>query len=88
MNKPTIEQIEERIRTGNSGLKLRPGYGETLTRKRIEKGLTKKKLSEISGVPGRNLSNIEKGNGMGFSFHDLRRYLACLDIPPSEVFYD
>jgi len=84
----TKEQIEERIRTGRSGLELRPGYGETLTGKRIEKGITIRKLSETSGVTERNLLNIEKGNVRGFSLHDLRCYLKYLDIPSSEVFYD
>jgi len=87
MNKTIEERIKERIRTGNSGLKLRPGYGETLTGKRIEKGLTIAKLSDLSGVPGWNILNIEKEDSQ-FSFDDLRKYMECLDIPPSEVFYD
>ena len=66
---------------------MRPGYGNFLTGKRIEKGLTVKQLSEKAGIPERNISNIEFEK-KGWSWHDLDRYRKCLDIPLSEVVYD
>jgi len=87
MKNPIKEAIEEKLKTGNTRLKLRPGYGEILTGKRIEKGLTIAKLSDLSGVPGWNILNIEKEDSQ-FSLHNLSKYLEALDIPASEVFYD
>ena len=65
---------------------IREGYGEYLTGKRIEKGLTIKKLSEMSGVPERNIQNIETEKVEGYSLHHLRQHLKALDIPMSEIF--
>ncbi len=64
---------------------MREGYGNFLTGKRIEQGLTMKKLAELSGVSERNILNIEKENMKGYSLHDLRRYLKALNIPLSEI---
>jgi len=66
-------------------MNIREGYGNFLTGKRIEQGLTMKKLAELSGVSERKILNIEKENMKGYSLHDLRRYLKGLNIPLSEI---
>jgi len=66
-------------------MNLREGYGNLLTGKRIEQGLTIKKLAKASGVSEQNILNIEKENIKGYSFCDLRLYLKELDIPLSEI---
>jgi cytoskeletal protein RodZ len=70
-----------------NSFKTRPGYGIYITGKRIEKGLTVRKLSEETGIPAIKLSNIEMEKADGFSLHEFRQYLKALDIPSSEVFY-
>lgn len=69
-------------------MKPRDKYGEYITGKRIEKGLTLKQLSAMSGVPERNLAAIETEKAKNYSLHDLSRYLKALEIPLSEVIYD
>jgi transcriptional regulator with XRE-family HTH domain len=81
----TKEQIEEQIRKGDTGFRpLRPGYGEYLTGKRIERGLTMRKLAETAGIPAIKISNIELEK-KGYSLHDLRCCLKVLDIPMDEI---
>jgi len=41
-------------------MNIRKDYGNYLTGKRIERGLTVKKLAEKTGVPERNIDNIER----------------------------
>jgi cytoskeletal protein RodZ len=72
----------------STGIKLRNGYGIYIAGKRVEKGLTIRKLSEQTGIPAIKLSSIENEKTTGFSLHDFRQYLKALDIPSSEVFYD
>ena len=66
-------------------MKIKDGYGLFLTGKRIEQGLTIKKLSEMTGVPIRNIENIERGDGKGWSLDNLTKYLKGLNIPLSDV---
>jgi cytoskeletal protein RodZ len=68
-------------------MKLREKYGEILTGKRIEKGLTIKQLSEISKLPEYKILNMETEK-CGFSWHDIRLYTKALDMKLSEVIYD
>jgi transcriptional regulator with XRE-family HTH domain len=64
---------------------MRNNYSIYLTEKRIEYGLTMKKLSEKTGVSIRKIENIEKENAKGYSMHDLTRYLKGLNIPLSKI---
>ena len=68
-------------------MKLREDYGLFLTGKRIEHGLTTKRLSEMTGVSIRKIENIEKEN-KGWSLYDLDRLRKTLNFSLSEVFYD
>jgi DNA-binding Xre family transcriptional regulator len=63
-------------------------YGEFLMGKRIEKGLTFKKLAELSGVAERNLHALETEDGKHFSLHDIRRCCKALEVSMNEVFDD
>ena len=66
-------------------MKFIEGYGLFLTGKRIEQGFTIKRLSEKTGVPIRNIENIERGDGKGWSLDNLTKYLKGLKIPLSEI---
>jgi len=63
-------------------------YGEFLTGKRIEKGLTVKQLSEKTGIPERNLLAIETEKLKNFSIHHLTTYCMTLGIKLGEVIYE
>jgi len=65
--------------------RLREGYGNYLTGKRIEKGLTLKKLAEITGIPERNLFGIETERVERYSLRDLRYYLKAIELPMDEI---
>jgi transcriptional regulator with XRE-family HTH domain len=65
-------------------MNLRKNYGTYITEKRVEKGLTMRKISEKIGVSAITLSNIELEKGK-YSLHNLTKYLKELDIPLSEV---
>ena len=83
LNKEHIEQV---IRGDKPAFKpFRPGYGEFLTGKRIENGLTMKKLAEMAGVSERSILNIEKENMKGYSHHDLRCCLRALGLHYSDI---
>jgi transcriptional regulator with XRE-family HTH domain len=71
-----------------NNFKIKSGYGIYITGKRVEKGLTRRTLSEETGIPAVKLSNIECEKTNGFSLHDFRLYLKALGIPSNEVFYD
>jgi len=63
-------------------------YGKFITGKRIEKGLTLKQLSGMSGIPERNLTAIENERMKNFSLRDLIKCLQALEIPLGEVVYE
>jgi len=63
-------------------------YGEYLTGKRIEKGLTLKQLSQKTDIPERNLYAIETENVKCFSLHHVTQYCKALDVKLGEVIYD
>lgn len=69
-------------------MNLRKDYGLYITERRVEQGLTMRQLSEKTGVPAINISNIELEKIKGFSLHDLTRYLNELNIPLSEIIPD
>jgi len=66
-------------------MNMRKDYGNYLTGKRIEQGLTVKKLAEITGIPARNIDSIERENMKEFSLYHLKKYLEGLNIPLSDI---
>ncbi|MDR1837577.1 MAG: helix-turn-helix domain-containing protein [Treponema sp.] len=71
-----------------SGLKFREKYGEYLTGKRKEKGLTLKQLSEKTGIPERNLLAVETENVKNFSHNTVHEFCKALGVHLGEIFYD
>lgn len=69
-------------------MRLIEKYGEYITGKRIEQGLTLKQLSEKSKVPERNLLAIETEKTKSYSLHHLRECLKALNLRLSEIIYD
>jgi len=69
-------------------MKLREKYGEYLTGKRIEAGLTLKQLSEKTDIPERKLLAVETEKVQNFSIHDIRMFCKALNVHLDEVFDD
>ena len=69
-------------------MSLRAKYGEYLTGKRIEAGLTLKQLSEKADIPERKLLAIETEKVQNFSIHDIRMFCKVLNVSLDEVFND
>jgi len=66
-------------------MKVKENYGNILTEKRIELGLTVKKISQITGIPERKILKIELEKAAEFSLHDLTKYAEGLNIPLNEI---
>jgi transcriptional regulator with XRE-family HTH domain len=56
------------------------GIGRRMIRARVDKNITLRQLSEMSGVKATALSAIETGKTKGFSLHDLNRARRALGL--------
>jgi cytoskeletal protein RodZ len=66
---------------------LRGKYGDLLTEKRIERGLTLKQLSINTGVSADILLAIETGKIKEFSVDDIKAYCRAVGVDESRVIY-
>jgi DNA-binding Xre family transcriptional regulator len=69
-------------------MNIRENYGEFLTGKRIEKGLTIKQLSIKTGIPERNMLAVETEKIKNFSLHNITEICKSLGINLGDVVYD